>query len=208
MKPLSTLCWIVLCGVVAWPALSLCADMSDSNPAPKAGAQSPSNAGQARAVTGTDLTFLNEAAPGGRAEVELGSVALKQASSPEVKTFAQHMIDDHSKANHELDELATKKKVVLNKEQATEQKQAMDKLSKLRGGAFDREYAKDMLEDHEKDVAKFQQVATNATDADVKAYAAKTPPTLRQHLEMAQARASSGSHDEALAGWGSSRSAV
>src|SRR5439155_7809100 len=78
MKPLSTLCWIVLCGVVAWPALSLCADMSDSNPAPKAGAQSPSNAGQARAVTGTDLTFLNEAAPGGRAEGELGSVALKQ----------------------------------------------------------------------------------------------------------------------------------
>ena len=67
---------MVMCAALALPAASLAADMSDSNPPPKAGSQSPSNTGHSHAVTGTDLTFLNEAAPGGMAEVELGSLAL------------------------------------------------------------------------------------------------------------------------------------
>ena len=182
---------MVMCAALALPAASLAADMSDSNPPPKAGSQSPSNTGHSHAVTGTDLTFLNEAAPGGMAEVELGSLALKQGDSQEVKSFAKRMVADHSKANHELDELATKKKVVLKKEKTVEQKQAMDRLSKLHADAFDREYAKDMVKDHEKDVTKFQEAATNATDADVKAYAAKTLPTLREHLDMARKLAAS-----------------
>src|SRR5258705_10623930 len=49
-----------------------------------------------------DQKFLKEAATGGVAEVALGKLAASKASSPEVKAFAQHMVDDHGTANDRL----------------------------------------------------------------------------------------------------------
>ncbi len=65
-----------------------------------------------------------------------------------------------------------------------EHKEAMEKLSKLKGADFDKEYIKMMVEDHIKDVTAFEATANNGVDADVKAFAAKTLPTLRMHLQM------------------------
>jgi putative membrane protein len=64
-------------------------------------AKAPSDTGN-QVVTGGDLSFIMDAAPGGMAEVELGRLALKQAASNDMKQFAQRMIDDHSKAGEEL----------------------------------------------------------------------------------------------------------
>jgi putative membrane protein len=171
----------------ALPATSRAVDSSSNPLPPSAQVQSPSDAGSAssRAASGLDLTFLNDAAPGGMLEVELGQLALKQASSPKVKQFAQRMIDDHAKANAELQALAAKKRLSLKTEKSATQKQAIAKLAKLKGRTFDREYANLMVTDHEEDIAKFQGAA-NASDADVKAFAAKTLPTLQEHLEMAR----------------------
>ena len=129
-------------------------------------------------VTGGDLAFMNDAAPGGLAEVELGKLATNKAQNPEVKAFAQKMIEDHSKAGEELKTLAAQKKVTLPTDVLPKHKEVMDKLSKLSGADFDREYVKAMVEAHEKDVTAFNSVANGATDADVKAFAAKTLPTL------------------------------
>lgn len=63
-------------------------------------------------------------------------------------------------------------------------KEVMEKLSKLKGAEFDREYVKAMVEDHEKDVAAFEATSKGAVDADVKAFATKTLPTLKEHLQM------------------------
>ncbi len=135
-------------------------------------------------VTGGDLSFMNEAAPGGMAEVELGRMAASQGMSKEVKAFGQKMVEDHSKANQELMQLAQQKKVTLPPEVMPKHKETMAKLSRLKGAEFDREYVKAMVEDHEADVTAFDATAKNGVDADVKAFAAKTLPTLRMHLEM------------------------
>ena len=143
----------------------------------------PSDKGD-QVVTGGDLAFINDAAPGSMAEVELGRLAVKQAASNDVKQFAQKMIDDHSKAVEELKQLAGGKKVNLPPDLMPKHKEVMEKLSKLQGADFDREYVKEMVAAHEKDVAAFTGVSQNATDADVKAFAAKTLPTLKMHLQM------------------------
>lgn len=140
-------------------------------------------------VTGGDLVFMNTAAPGGMAEVELGRLALKQAAGSEVKEFAQKMITDHSKAGRKLEALATKKNVTLPSTLTPQQKQTMEKLTKLSGPDFNRAYVSAMVMAHEKDVAAFQNVAKNGTDADVKAFAAGTLPTLEKHLQMIKALA-------------------
>jgi len=146
-------------------------------------AKAPSDKGDT-VVTGGDLAFLNDTAPGGMVEVELGRLAVKQASSKEVKQFAERMIADHSKAGEELKQLAQQKKVMLSPELLPAHKETMAKLSKLNGAEFDREYVKAMVADHEKDVTAFESVAKGAVDADVKAYAMKTLPTLKEHLQM------------------------
>ncbi len=148
-------------------------------------AKAPSDKGD-QVVTGGDLAFMNDAAPGGLAEVELGRLAVKQAASKEVKQFAERMIADHSKAGEELKQLAQQKKVMLPQEVNPKHKEIMETLSKLKGADFDREYVKAMVADHEKDVTAFESVAKGAVDADVKAFAAKTLPTLKLHLQMIQ----------------------
>jgi len=62
----------------------------------------------------------------------------------------------------------------------------MTKLSALSGAEFDREYGKMMLSDHRKDVSEFEKQSTRATDPDLKAFATKTLPTLKEHLQMAE----------------------
>jgi len=140
-------------------------------------------------VTGGDLAFMNEAAPGGMAEVELGKLAATKAENGEVKAFAQKMVEDHSKAGDELKQLAAQKKVMLPPDVMPKHKEIMDKLSKLNGADFDKEYVKAMVADHEKDVAAFENVSKTAVDADVKAFATKTLPTLKMHFEMIKALA-------------------
>ena len=146
-------------------------------------AKPPSDKGD-QVVTGGDLAFMNAAAPGGMAEVEMGRLAAKQAESNEVKQFAARMIADHTKAGDELKQLAQQKKVMLPPEVSPAHKETMAKLSKLNGAEFDRAYVMAMVADHEKDVTAFAATAKGAVDADLKAYAAKTLPTLEVHLQM------------------------
>lgn len=151
-------------------------------------AKPPSDKGDA-VVTGGDLDFINNAAPGGMAEVELGKLAAAKAQNAEVKAFGQKMVEDHSKAGEELKQIAAQKKVTLPPELLPAHKQLMEKLSKMSGADFDKEYVKAMVEAHEKDVAAFENVSKTAADADVKAFATKTLPTLKMHLEMIKAMA-------------------
>jgi putative membrane protein len=133
-----------------------------------------------------DTKFVHEAAVGGMAEVSLGKLAAEKATSPEVKQFAQRMVEDHSKANDELKAYATQKSVTLPAEPDAAAKAIEARLSKLSGAAFDKAYMQDMVKDHDKDVAAFTHASTSASDSDLKAWAAKTLPTLKEHQTMAK----------------------
>ncbi len=101
------------------------------------------------------------------------------------------MINDHSKAGEKLKKLAQQKKVTLPPQIMPKAKQTKERLAKLNGADFDREYVKTMVAMHEKDVAAFEAFAKSATDADVKAFASATLPTLEHHLEMIRTLAKS-----------------
>ena len=133
-----------------------------------------------------DKSFIEEAAKGGMAEVQLGQLAAQKGGSEDVKKFGQKMADDHSKANDQLKQLASSKGVGLPTDIDRSAKREHDKLSKMSGADFDREYMKHMVSDHKKDVKDFQKEAKSAKDPDVKSFASSTLPTLEQHLQLAQ----------------------
>lgn len=133
---------------------------------------------------GDSNDFAKDAAQGGMAEVLLGRLAAERASSPDVRAFGQQMVADHSKANAELMQIAARKNIQLPTEVKSDQKSEQDKLSKLSGADFDKEYVDYMTKDHEDDVAEFQKQSQSGGDAEIKAFAGKTLPVIQHHLEM------------------------
>lgn len=129
-------------------------------------------------------SFTTKAAQRGMSEVLLGNMALEKCQSAEVKRFAQQTITDHTRANNDLKEIADGKSVALPTDTHNEQKDLLEKLSKLSGADFDKAYVKAMVDDHEKDVEEFKAQAEDGTDPDIKAFAAKNLPALQAHLDM------------------------
>ena len=155
---------------------------------PKSSTQAESKAGTSKQAP--DHKFVMDAAKGGMAEVELGKLAQDMASNDQVKNFGKRMVDDHSKANDELQTLAKNKNITLPTDLDPKDKALKDRLSKLSGPAFDRAYMDAMVRDHRKDVNEFRMESTRGQDPDIKAFASKTLPTLREHLQLAESAAS------------------
>jgi putative membrane protein len=147
---------------------------------PKSTAQSPALS------TNPDHAFLQQMAMGNLAEVELGEVATKKTTNAKVKAFAQRMVGDHGKAGAEVKSLAATKQVALPTGVGDENKATIDKLSKLSGTAFDRAYATSMVEKHQKTLDTLKRQSMSGNDEQVKAWAAKTAPTVEEHLKMAR----------------------
>jgi putative membrane protein len=129
-----------------------------------------------------DSGFIKGAAEDGLSEVDLGQLAQRKASNPAVKEFAAMMVKDHGEANEKLKTLAAAKQVSLPKSPSVMQKSSKTKLDLLSGKAFDKSYVKGMIEDHKADIKEFQKEATDGKDAEAKAFAASTLPTLQTHL--------------------------
>jgi putative membrane protein len=140
-------------------------------------------------LSSPDSAFIKEAAQGGMLEVELGKAAQDKASNDKVKDFGKRMEQDHSKANDELKKIASDKGVQLSSDLDKKHKSTMDKLTKLSGAEFDRQYMRDMVSDHKEDIKKFQNEADKGKDADVKKFASQTLPTLKEHLQLAESTA-------------------
>jgi len=146
------------------------------------------NAAQTSPVTDAASTrnFVDTAAADGMAEVELGHLAMQKANNPDVKQFAEKMVADHSKANAELKQLASSKNIVLPAGLNAYQKADKDRLSKLSGVEFDREYMSLMSSAHDKAVNLFQLESHHGTDTDIETWATKILPTLREHQTLAK----------------------
>ena len=142
--------------------------------------------GSMSAMTPEDKTFVSEAGMGSMFEVQAGNLALQKAQSAGVKAFAQRMVTDHGNASTELSQLATAKGLALPTELGGEHKSTYEHLDGLSGAEFDKAYMQHMVADHEKDTAAFDKASTSASDADVKAWAGKTLPTLQEHLRMSK----------------------
>jgi putative membrane protein len=133
-----------------------------------------------------DKDFVTTAGKGGKAEVELAQDALTHATNADVKSFAQKLVDDHTKANGELEAFATSHGVTIPTEMEAKMKEAKERLMKLTGKSFDQSFLKQMFADHTNTIKAFEDESKNGTDADLKAWVDKTLPTLREHLKMTQ----------------------
>ncbi|MFL6216592.1 MAG: DUF4142 domain-containing protein [Blastocatellia bacterium] len=166
--------------------MAACADSSNSNTHSNTNSTMANSNANSNGVSSGDRDFMTKAAIGGLEEVQLGRMAAQKGTSNDVKQFGQRMVDDHSRANSELMSLAAQKNVTLPTALDQQHQDDVDRLTKLSGAAFDREYMTMMVKDHTEDVSEFQRESASGSDTDVKAWAGRTVPTLQQHLQMAQ----------------------
>jgi len=141
---------------------------------------------EAQAPSSADQAFVMKVGQGGMAEVALGTLAVEKGANKDIKGFGQRMIDEHGKAGAELKAIAQTKNIPWPDAPSAESKALQDRLAKLTGDAFDRAYIDAMVSAHRGTVATFQTELQTGTDAEVKAWATKTLPTVQAHLTHAQ----------------------
>ena len=145
-------------------------------------------AGGAAGTTGTagtsadiDRRWINEQLEDGDAEVRLGRLAQERASNAEVRAFGAMIVEKHTVAGTELKRIANRHDVT------QDPNDAFERLSKLKGREFDRAYLELMIDEHEDAVKAIEDKARDDDEhADVKDWAGKTLPEVRQHLERAR----------------------
>ena len=133
-----------------------------------------------------DTEFMTKAASGGMLEVQLGQAVAKAATTPQAKMVANHMIEDHTKVNNELKALAAKMNVTLPTTLGADAQSVYDDVTKKKGIEMDKEYLDKMESDHKDDIKEFEEASTKAASPELRAFATKTLPALREHLAMIQ----------------------
>lgn len=145
-----------------------------------------STGGTVSALSPADKEFVMKAAQVNFAEVQMGLMAGRNTSTPDVRNFGRLMVRDHGKGIEDLRKLVTMKGLALPSESDAPHIEAARHLSGLNGREFDRMYLSHMVEGHEKSIGDFDQASRTAGDADVKAFAAAKLPMLQEHLRLAR----------------------
>ena len=168
-------------------------DTAEATPTPAAEPSSAATPHQRQVTDGSKTTksvtpesFASQAAIIGKAEIELGQIALKNTQDEDVRTYAQRMVKDHSAADKKLKAIAAKQNLQLPQSLDREHESLKMKLQSLKGEDFDRAYVKAMANGHDKAVALFESASQQTQmPGELKQFAASTLPTLEEHKEMA-----------------------
>ena len=180
--------------VIVFTVISFGCTPSDTTTNTNTNANSNTNSTAAVSPTATpvrtqppqdDKAFAVTVAQNGMAEIALAKMAAQKSKNADVKKFAQRVITDHTKVGQELNKIAATKNITMPADVKPDQKQTHDRFMTLSGADFDREFMSLMAENHDKSVTSFQGEANNGTDAELKAFASKTLPTLQEHQRMA-----------------------
>jgi len=143
------------------------------------------HASQGSASSG-DAKFAEHAARDGHAEVDLGRLAERKTQNPAVKALARRLVDDHTKSNQQLMQIAQQEGMQLPAGPGKSESMQREKLQKLNGDAFDKAFVNQIVEDHQKDIKYFRKEQNSLKDAQLKSFAQQTLPVLQKHLEMAE----------------------
>lgn len=172
--------------VPAWAQTSASGNRATANTPPAAENQAMSSANDSK-LDGADRGMLRDIAEANLAEVASGQLALEKSQNAQVKQFAQMMVDDHSKALKDVEQLAQDKNVKLPTGPGVKHKTVMLELKAVKGGTFDKKYmAHAGLDDHKTTLALLQKTQSKAKDEDLKALAGKMAPVVQEHLKHAQ----------------------
>ena len=136
--------------------------------------------------SGADQKFARTAMEGGMAEVQLGQLATQKASADDVKQFGQKMVDDHSKLNDQMKQLAPSLGVTPPTQLSAKDEALQTKLQGLSGDQFDKAYIQAMVSDHKKDLQEFKKEAGTTQNSQLKDAAKQGATVIQSHLEMIQ----------------------
>ena len=174
-------------------AVSACADEA------RDAADTPGATGTGGAVTGTtgtmeaDREFVEEQLALGNTEIELGRMAQERGTHPDVKEFGAMMVREHQAAAQELRPIGSQLGTAAGAPGTDAREEAREELTELReelaqltGRDFDRKYIEEMIDDHEAGIRDLESRVENAANADVRTWASRTLPKMRQHLERAK----------------------
>jgi putative membrane protein len=137
-----------------------------------------------------DTAFVREVRTDNLLEIRLGSLAARRSTNAAVKQFAQRMITDHTAMGNEWTSLASRLRLGTTSALTATQQQLLSRLTSVAAADFDREYMSNMVQDHQNNIATFQQLGPRAQSTEVRQLASKGLPVLEQHLTMAQQVAS------------------
>lgn len=146
----------------------------------------PQPAGTSGATTEGDAAFVADAAGMNATETALADLAQRNATDPEVKRYAAELHRDHTAAARELRALASRRQWAYTDALDILQAQALQALQRAEGPAFDRAFVEAMVSSHERAIQDFRTAAASASDAELKAFAAKQLPVLEAHLQRAR----------------------
>ncbi len=137
-------------------------------------------------ATAADKEFVTFAGQTDMTEAHFGQLAQDQASGQDVKDYGQMLVTDHTKDYNTLTAVATKIGADVPKGIDAMHMKMIDPVAKMKGRAFDHHFLMDMVKGHEQALAKYKKEADSGDNADLKAYAAATLPTLQMHLQKAE----------------------
>ena len=187
MKKLSSIMMIALAALAFQACKSSTTTSSSTDSTSTTKDTTVKTAAASTPVSKDDSTFVVTAANDGMAEVNAGKMAQQKATDPRVKSFAAMMVTDHTKAGDELAALAKTKNITLPSAPDADAQKKADDLSKKTGKDFDKAYVNAMVDGHKNAVKLFTDASNNCKDADLKAFATKTLPTLKMHLDSINA---------------------
>jgi putative membrane protein len=175
-------------------AAALIVPLAHAQQPPPATAPRPAGTQPARAIQGApaasanqsavnDSLFVSAAGTGGQAELSIAELGMQRAKDPELKKLSQKFLDEHQKMNADLTNLATQKRLGVPRGVDARAAFCSQSLAGLSGEEFDRCYAKAQCVMHEDAVAAFEAEAKRGQDPDIKAWASKNLPHIKEHLK-------------------------
>ena len=138
----------------------------------------------ANPLSDADKAFVQAASSGSSTEIDASKLALTRSSDKDVKSFAYHMIMDHTKLTLQL-KMAAPKGVTVPKDNSDTS--LLDTLKPLKGKDFDNAYiSKVGVDGHKQALDAFRKEISDGQNADLKKAAQKALPTIQEHAQMAQ----------------------
>lgn len=146
---------------------------------------SHSNGAPKDTLDAADVKFVKTESAAGLAELKIAELGVQKAERPDVKAFAETLVSDHTQANKQLAALASEKGVEVSAVIDPKHADAFQKLEKASKADFDKEFLADLISGHKKCVSNFEEAAKDAKNSDVKMWAEKMLPTIKEHLAKA-----------------------
>ncbi len=132
-----------------------------------------------------DSRFIFDAASSNLLEIRLGQLAQSKAVNSSVKQFGQQMVTDHNNLQTQLTATISKSGTDFKPGMNDEDKKEAERLDKLSGAEFDRQYMTSMIQHHQQDVTEFQSMSSSARSAEARQIATTGLPVIQRHLTMA-----------------------